>query len=201
MIGALRGEILELDAAGDQSVQLILDVHGVGYDLTISGRLASVLRGSTGPVSVAVHTHVREGAIQLYGFPDQAERRTFEMLLSAHGVGPALAMAILNMLPPTALMRALATGDLDALTAVPGVGKRTAQRLQLELAQRLDVTPDVAAGAASEVDPVALSEVREALAALGYGLDEIRRATAELESDGPVEVLLREALNSLAPSR
>src|ERR1019366_8058563 len=101
VIGALRGEILELEAGGDQSVQMILDVHGVGYDVSISSRLASTLRAAAGPVSIAVHTHVRESAIQLYGFTDQAERHTFEMLLSAHGVGPALAMAILNTLPPT----------------------------------------------------------------------------------------------------
>lgn len=201
MIGALRGEILNLEVEGDHSVAMILDVHGVGYDVSISARLAARLRAASGPVSIAVHTHVREGAIQLYGFGDQSERHTFEMLLSAHGVGPALAMAILSTLTSEELMRALAVGDLDALTAVPGVGKRTAQRLQLELAQRVDVVPKSIDEESSERETVAFAEVREALAALGYGPDEIRRATADLGREQPVEVLLREALNSLASPR
>jgi Holliday junction DNA helicase RuvA len=177
-----------------------LDVNGVGYDVTVSARHAADLRAQRGTVQLAVHTHVREGAIQLFGFPDRAERRAFEMLLSAHGVGPALAMAILGVLPPDALGRALATGDLDALTAVPGVGKRTAQRLQLELAQRLDLSGSGANDDKEEAS-VAMAEVREALSSLGYGPEEIRHATAALPSDEPVEVLLRLALNTMAVGR
>jgi Holliday junction DNA helicase RuvA len=201
MIGALRGEIVDLEANGDHAAQVIVDVNGVGYDVTVSARHAAELRSQRGIVQLAVHTHVREGAIQLFGFPDKIERHTFEMLLSAHGVGPALAMAILGVLPPPALTRALASGDLDALTAVPGVGKRTAQRLQLELAQRLDVGSSSGADADEQETGVALAEVREALASLGYSADEIRNATAELPSDEPVEVLLRLALNVMAIPR
>lgn len=200
MIGALRGEIADIDASGDHAAQVLLDVNGVGYDVTVSARHAADLRAQRGTVQLAVHTHVREGAIQLFGFPDRAERRAFEMLLSAHGVGPALAMAILGVLPPDALGRALATGDLDALTAVPGVGKRTAQRLQLELAQRLDLSGSGANDDKEEAS-VAMAEVREALSSLGYGPEEIRHATAALPSDEPVEVLLRLALNTMAVGR
>lgn len=200
MIGSLRGEILELEANGDHAAQVLVDVNGVGYEVTISGRHAAELRSRRDTIQVAVHTHVREGAIQLYGFPDRAERRAFEMLLSAHGVGPALAMAILGVLPPAALNMALASGDLEALTAVPGVGKRTAQRLQLELASHLDVAPSTSL--TGEAPNVALAEVREALSNLGYSSEEIRRATAELSGDDePVEVLLRRALNSMAAVR
>jgi Holliday junction DNA helicase RuvA len=124
------------------------------------------------------------------------------MLLSAHGVGPALAMSILGVLPPTTLMRALSTGDLDALTAVPGVGKRTAQRLQLELSQRVEVTSITSSTTSLDAaSSVALTEVREALASLGYSVEEIRRATSALSDDAPVEMLLREALNLLAPTK
>jgi Holliday junction DNA helicase RuvA len=200
VIGALRGEIADIDASGDHAAQVLLDVNGVGYDVTVSARHAADLRAQRGTVQLAVHTHVREGAIQLFGFPDRAERRAFEMLLSAHGVGPALAMAILGVLPPDALGRALATGDLDALTAVPGVGKRTAQRLQLELAQRLDLSGSGANDDKEEAS-VAMAEVREALSSLGYGPEEIRHATAALPSDEPVEVLLRLALNTMAVGR
>lgn len=201
MIGALRGEILDLEANGDHAAQVLVDVNGVGYDVTVSGRHAAELRSHRGSVQIAVHTHVREGAIQLYGFPDKAERHTFEMLLSAHGVGPALAMAILGVLPPTALHHALATGDLDALTAVPGVGKRTAQRLQLELAQRLDLVGTPGLDPSGQEPNVALAEVREALSSLGYSPEEIRHATAALPNDEPVEVLLRLSLDSMAATR
>lgn len=200
MIGALRGEIADIDASGDHAAQVLVDVNGVGYDVTVSARHAAELRTQRGTVQLAVHTHVREGALQLFGFPDKAERRAFEMLLSAHGVGPALAMSILGVLPPEALSRALATGDLDALTAVPGVGKRTAQRLQLELAQRFDASLPGISDAGEEAT-VAMAEVREALSNLGYGPDEIRHATAALPSDEPVEVLLRLALNTMAAGR
>jgi len=201
VIGALRGKLLDVAANGDHAAQLLLDVNGVGYNVTVSGRHAAALMRDEGTVSLAIHTHVREGAILLYGFPDQAERRTFEMLLTAHGVGPALGVAILGMLTPSELMRALATGDIDALTAVPGVGKRTAQRLQLELAQHVDLSSNAAGGEAGTDESVTLSEVREALATLGYDPEEIRTATTLLPIGEPVEVLLREALNQLATNR
>jgi holliday junction DNA helicase RuvA len=201
MIGSLRGDVVDLQATGDHAAQLIVDVHGVGYLVTVSARHAVQLRAGTSEATLAIHTHVREGAIQLYGFPDASERNAFELLLSAHGVGPALAMAILGALPPRALFQALATGDLDALTAIPGVGKRTAQRLQLELGQRLtlDATTDTSTG--REEPSLTLRDVHEALAMLGYGPDEIRQATEGLDEQLPTELLLREALNSLAPTR
>jgi Holliday junction DNA helicase RuvA len=201
MIGSLRGEVVDLEPTGEHAAQLIVDVHGVGYLVTVSGRHAAAIRASGADVSLAIHTHVREGAIQLYGFPDANERHAFELLLSAHGVGPALAMAILGALPPAALFVALGSGDLAALTAVPGVGKRTAQRLQLELGQRLNLETSNLVSAASDEVATTLRDVHEALTMLGYGPEEIRRATKELDETQPTELLLREALNALAPTR
>jgi Holliday junction DNA helicase RuvA len=201
VIGFLRGDVVDLEATGEHAAQLIVDVHGVGYLVTVSARHAAQLRTARTGASLAIHTHVREGAIQLYGFPDSSERNAFELLLSAHGVGPALAMAILGALPPAELFQALGSGDLALLTAVPGVGKRTAQRLQLELGQNLNL--DGLNLSVTELDesPRALREVHEALETLGYGPDEIRRATKELDETLSTELLLREALNALAPTR
>jgi Holliday junction DNA helicase RuvA len=201
MIGSLRGDVVDLESTGEHAAQLIVDVQGVGYLVTVSARHAAQLSTSKIGASLAIHTHVREGAIQLYGFPDASERNAFELLLAAHGVGPALAMAILGALPPAALFVALSSGDLASLTAVPGVGKRTAQRLQLELGQRLNLeTSNVVAPGSDEVSH-ALRDVHEALTMLGYAPEEIRQATKELDETQPAELLLREALNALAPTR
>jgi holliday junction DNA helicase RuvA len=201
VIGSLRGDIVDLESTGEHAAQLIVDVHGVGYLVTVSARHAARLSTSRSGASLAIHTHVREGAIQLYGFPDASERHAFELLLSAHGVGPALAMAILGALPPAALYQALGSGDLEALTAIPGVGKRTAQRLQLELGQQLILDTASASAEGSDEPSHALRDVHEALAMLGYGPEEIRRATRELDEQLSTELLLREALNALAPTR
>jgi len=145
------------------------------------------------------HLHVRDDAMLLYGFPTREERDTFEVLIGASGVGPKLALAILSVHSPVALQRALLDDDIDALTLVPGVGKRTAQRLAVELKARLDV-PDVDAVDAAAA-PSARSEVRAALAGLGYEPDEVRDVLAQVDGDGSVEELLRDALKMLAVAR
>lgn len=202
MIGALRGSVIELERNGDGAAELVIDVQGVGYRVSVTGRQAAAIasRGAE-EIQLSIHTHVREGAIQLFGFPDSAERRTFELLLGAHGVGPTLALGILGVLTPQALLQAIASADLESLMLVPGVGRKTAQRLQLELAQRLEVTPlppiglDGALGGSSSQ-----REVHEALASLGYTAEEIRAAVERLPSEGSVEDLLRQALGALAPA-
>ena len=161
------------------------------------------------PAFLYVHTHVREDAIVLYGFPTREERTCFEALIGAHGVGPGLALAILSVHSPPALRRVLATDDVDGLTLVPGVGKKTAVRLLVELKAKLDMafdTDDVAfsvvglaGGNAAAAGPRA--EVRVALAGLGYGHDEVREALAGLPEAGEVEDLLRAALKTLAGAR
>jgi Holliday junction DNA helicase RuvA len=151
-----------------------------------------------------VHTHVRDDAIILYGFPSADERTAFEALLGTHGVGPAVALNILSVHSPSALARAVAVDDVDALTLVPGIGKKTAARLLLELKSRLDLPlslSDLTLVGALGATPSPRNEVRNALAALGYGIDEVREAIRELPDDGTVEDLLRLALRQLATSR
>jgi holliday junction DNA helicase RuvA len=206
VIGSLRGVLLDRRPRGDHSVEVLLEVGGVGYRVVVpagaAGRLGDL--GATG--FVHVHTHVREYAIVLYGFPSREERACFEALIGAHGVGPAVALAMLSVHSPTALRRAVATDDLDALMLVPGIGRKTAARLAVELKARLDVDTDIPDLVALEAAPTngdgaAVAnrrEVRAALAGLGYGPDEIRGALADLPDDGSVEDLVRAALRQLA---
>jgi holliday junction DNA helicase RuvA len=156
---------------------------------------------------VWVHHHVREDAETLYGFSTRDEKVTFEALLGAHGVGPSMALAILSVHAPGALVRILADDDLAGLCLVPGVGKKTAARLLVELKSRLDVpetdaVPAIAAGGpASAGAAIAVGDVRDALAGLGYSPDEIRTATVDLADDGDAAALLRQALRQLAAPR
>lgn len=202
MIGSLRGVLLDRTHKGD----VLVEVGGVGYRVSVPTTAHGVLGDLGSPVFLHVHTHVREDAIVLYGFPTTDERVAFEALLGTHGVGPAVALAILSVHSPGALRRAVATDDVDTLTLVPGIGKKTAARLLLELKSRLDL-PDggdegpalslVGAGGERSL-ATARNEVRTALAALGYGVDEVRDAVRELPEEGTVEDLLRSALRRLA---
>ena len=204
MIGSLRGVLLDrLAKAG--AAEVLVEVGGVGYRVTVPAATAAALGELGSPAFVYVHTHVREDAIVLYGFATRDERRCFEALIGAHGVGPAVALAILSVHVPSALTRILATDDVDALTLVPGIGKKTAARLLIELKAKLDIDLD---GDSFSVGGVGLgatpgtlgprSEVRAALASLGYSNDEIREAVATLPDDGDVADLLKLALRGLA---
>ncbi len=191
MIGSVRGTVLERSPTGE----VLVEVNGVGYRCLVPlGALAGLAPGSIG--FLMTHLHVREDAMTLFGFPTRDERDTFEVLIGASGVGPKLALAILSVHPPAALRRAVAEDDLDALCLVPGIGKRTAQKLMVELAARLDV-PDL--DLRDDVGaPPARADVRAALTELGYGADEVRTVLAGLPTDGAVEDLLRDALRRLA---
>jgi Holliday junction DNA helicase RuvA len=194
VIGSVRGSVLERSAAGE----VLVEVGGVGYRVLVPLSAVPTLEPGTGAF-LFTHLHVRDDAMVLYGFPTRDERDTFEVLIGATGVGPKLALAILSVHSPGALRRALLDDDLDALTLVPGVGKRTAQRLLVELKARLDV-PALTGDGAVPI-PSARTEVRAALAGLGYGPDEVRDVLGALPDDGPVEDLLRDALRLLAVSR
>jgi Holliday junction DNA helicase RuvA len=136
----------------------------------------------------------------LFGFPTRDERDTFETLIGATGVGPKLALAILSVHTPTALRKCLADDDLDALVMVPGVGKRTAQRLLIELKSRLEV-PDLDLSGPTTSAASARAEVREALTGLGYSSEEVRDVLGQLSEDGTLEDLLRDALRLLGARR
>ncbi len=193
MIGSVRGCIIERSASGE----VLIEVGGVGYRVYVPISSVPSLEPGT-PAFLFTHTHVRDDAMLLYGFPTRDERDTFEALIAATGVGPKLALAILSVHAPVALRRCLAEDDLDALTLVPGVGKRTAQRLLVELKSRLDV-PDLDLTAVpGQPSASARAEVREALTGLGYSNDDVREVLNQLPEDGSVEELLRDALRSLA---
>jgi Holliday junction DNA helicase RuvA len=195
MIGSLRGTVLDRAIGGE----VLVEVGGVGYRVAVpSGAVAALDPGE--PAFLFTHLVVREDALSLYGFPDREQRDTFEALMSANGVGPKLALAILSAHSPSALRRAVIEGDLDALTLVPGVGKRTAQRLMIELAAKLGATgPDLTVIEGGP--PSGRAEMRAALEGLGYGTEEVRYVLDTLPDDGPVEVLLKEALKLLAVDR
>jgi Holliday junction DNA helicase RuvA len=194
VIACLRGRLVEVLPDG-----AVIDVGGVGYRVFLTPKaLASLPRGQ----EVLVHTvtYVREDALALYGFMSADERHAFELLLSASGVGPKLALALLAVHSPDALRRAVSAGDADALTLVPGIGRKGAARLLLELKGKLgDGALELPADPAARP---AYAEVREALAALGYAPAEIRTVLEALPEDAgalPTQELLRLALRGLAP--
>jgi Holliday junction DNA helicase RuvA len=194
MIGSLRGSILERNLDGT----VLLEVGGVGYLVAVSTRALGELEPGT-PVFLYVHHHIREDAQTLYGFTSRDDRQTFQVLIATHGIGPALAMAILATHPPASLFDIVANNDVAALTLVPGVGKKTAERLIVELRDRLSVPMldgGVGAGSAS-----AVADVRDALAGLGYGTEEIREVLRELPADVDSATMLRDALKSLGARR
>ena len=192
MIGSLRGRLI--DRLGNE---LLVEVAGVGYRVSVSaGTLRSV--GAEGSeVMLHVHHYNKPDVEALYGFASISERRIFEAMLEANRVGPSLAMSIMETHDAASLQRALQNGDVDALTLVPGVGVKTAQRLLVELQACLDVPglvptapPD---GARSDVH----SDLREALVELGFPLEKVLEVLAELPAEGGEEELLRQALQSL----
>ena len=206
MIGSLRGTLLDRQPArSGPGAEITIEVGGVGYRVVVAAGTFGGLGDLGGPAFLHVHTHVREDAITLYGFPTREERQVFEALLGAPGVGPSVALAILATHAPAALRRIARTDDVDALCLVPGIGKKTAAKLLLELQGRLEVDgapegPTLrVVGGGGPVDPHA--EVRAALAGLGYGPDEVRDALRSLPETGEVDALLRRALRTLAVAR
>ncbi len=193
MIGSLRGSVLERNIDGS----VLLEVAGVGYLVTVSSRVLGELEPGT-PVFLYVHHHIRDDAQTLYGFASRDDRSTFQALIATHGIGPALAVAILATHPPAALFDVVSNNDVAAMMLVPGVGKKTAERLIIELRDRLSV-PVLDSGDAGLVSAVA--DVRDALAGLGYGTDEIRDVLRELPTGADSSTLLRDALKMLGARR
>jgi Holliday junction DNA helicase RuvA len=199
VIGLLRGKVALRSAEGE----VIIDVSGVGYRVAVTPATAVALMvgGSANEATLFIHTHVREDAIVLYGFIHDDERRCFEVLLGSHGVGPSLALAIMAVLSPATLSTAVLEDDLDTLCTVPGVGRKTAARLVIELKSRLDL-PDLSleipGSSGAGTSRTSRSEARAALAELGYAPEEIRGALDGLRDDVGVEEMLRLALRELA---
>ena len=187
MISRLRGA-----PAGRTLDGLVVDVAGVGYLVSAT---PSVLRRADGASEVTVETylHVREDALQLYGFADAAERTLFVQLLGVSGIGPKVALAVVSSASPDELQRAIALKDSARFQAIPGIGKKTAERIVLELE-----------GSIVESAPVTGSEAprelvaRDALVQLGYSVIEAEQALAGVDPELPAEDRVREALRSAA---
>ena len=195
MIGSLRGTVTERLAPST----VLLEVGGVGYLCHVTSATFAELEPSV-EAFLHVHHHIREDAQTLFGFTDRRERDTFQVLIDTHGVGPTMAMSILSTYAPTALTGIVAAGDLAALTVVPGVGKKTAERLMVELKSRLDLAEVAQAPGESGVQSAA-ADVREALTALGYGSEEIRDTMRQLSGAEDSESMLRDALALLGARR
>lgn len=162
MIAHLKGVVLARHPA-----RIVLDVHGVGYELQVPVSTYARLPEVGAAVALFVHTQVREDAIQLFGFADAAEKAVFEKLITVNGVGPKLALAILSGLPAEALTAAIRGGDHARLTAIPGIGKKTAERLVVELRDKLAAVPEAGLPAAT-VPGGPGDDVASALVNLGY---------------------------------
>lgn len=194
MIAHLRGRVSH---RGTDLV--VVDVHGVGYLVHVASLDGIPPRGQ----EVELHTslQVREDSMTLYGFADRTGLELFDLLLTSSGVGPKIALAALRTHRADVLRTAIATGDTATLTAVPGIGKKSADRLVLELRDKVgagfDVGEDPTGAAAAGGPPTPLGEVREALASLGYSAGEVQAALAGLDADGSTQDLLRRALRSL----
>lgn len=189
MIARLRGSPVASTPEG-----LVLDVGGVGY---LVAATPGVLRKAEGAGETVVETylHVREDALQLYGFADRAERELFVQLLTVNGVGPKVALAIVSGSPAEDLRRAIVRGDYARFQAIPGIGKKTAERIVLELREKLAadaVLPQPVDGGDAHV------VARQALVELGYSLLDAERALAETDPDLPPEERVRLALKKAA---
>ena len=201
MIGQLRGKLAE-----KRPNSVLVDVGGVGYVVAVSLSTYSGLGELHTDVTLLIHTHVREDALALYGFLSSREKQLFEMLLSASGVGPSLALKILSGMSVEELVPAIRGSDLGRLTKIPGVGRKTAERMVVELKDRLDaisaevmMKPAVSSSAGAVSDIAA--DVSSALINLGYDARAAEEAVlAGTRSAGTTnfEKLLRVALNALS---
>jgi Holliday junction DNA helicase RuvA len=196
MIGQLRGRLTD-----KRPNQVLVDVGGVGYLVQVPLSTYAALGELHTEVTLLIHTHVREDALSLYGFLSSREKHFFEMLLSASGVGPSLALKILSGMSVEELVPAIRGGDLARLTKIPGVGRKTAERIVVELKDKLDaVTVEVERPAASSPAGIE-ADVVSALVNLGYEARAAEGAVAEARSEngaGNFEKLLRASLQSLS---
>jgi len=198
VIAHLRGRILD-----KHPNRLVVDVNGVGYDVFVPLSTFYGLGDAGSDVALRIHTHVREDALALYGFATALEQDLFERLISTSGIGPKLALAVLSGIEPIELMRAIERGDVARLTNIPGVGKKTSERIVLELKDRLPrVAPVTAAGdGASAARPAVGEDVLSALMNLGYHRPLAEKAVATAITalpDGGFERTLKQALRELA---
>jgi Holliday junction DNA helicase RuvA len=197
MIALLTGRI-----ASRTPDAVILDVNGVGYRVQIPFSTFYALPADGNPLTLNIHTHVKEDAIHLYGFLTPGEKHFFQLLLTVSGVGPKLAKDILSNIQPDELAAALVRGDLNRLSAIPGIGRKTSERMVLELKDKVIKLGLVTSGSSSPLsaaDPSVRDDVASALVNLGYKEAVVNKTLAELEADStaPMETILKLALKRL----
>jgi Holliday junction DNA helicase RuvA len=190
MIGALRGTLRRKDTTG-----LIVDVGGVGYKVIVPLSTFYELPAAGAEVDLRIHMHVRDVALELYGFASATEQALFEALIGISGIGPKLAVTVLSGMEVDILIRAIANADIARLTAIPGVGKKTAERMALELKEKVvKIMPTELTGPAGVRE-----DVLSALLNLGYKRPHAEAALAQLADDvSEFEELLRRSLRALA---
>jgi Holliday junction DNA helicase RuvA len=200
MIGHLRGQLLL-----KKPNMVLLDVHGVGYEISIPLTSFYELPGEGSEISLRIHTHVREDTLALFGFNTQREKDLFLKMISISGIGPKLAVGILSGARVEELAQAIAEGNLARLTAIPGVGRKTAERLVLELKSQITpfLLPEQAGAAPEAQKPSAIEEdILSALVNLGYQKGAAEKALSMVlrsgESDRSFEDVLRKTLRRLA---
>jgi Holliday junction DNA helicase RuvA len=198
VIAHLRGTIHEKSPN-----RIVIDVSGVGYDVFVPLSTFYGLGDAGAGIALRVHTHVREDALVLYGFATLVEQELFERLISVGGIGPKVALAVLSGIEPQDLIRAIERGDVARLTAIPGVGKKTAERIVLELKDRLPRVPAPAVASADAVGDRSgvRDDVLSALVNLGYHRPLAEKAAASavrIAPDAGFERTLKQALRELA---
>jgi Holliday junction DNA helicase RuvA len=198
MIAYLRGRLFD-----KQPNRLVVDVNGVGYDVAVPLSTFYGLGEPGSEIALRIHTHVREEALSLYGFATKLEQDLFERLIGVSGIGPKVGLAVLSGIEPAELIRAIEHGDIARLTAIPGVGKKTSERIVLELKDRLPrvQVAAAAAGGAALVDASLRDDLLSALMNLGYHRPLAEKAVEsaiKASPDGDFERTLKQALRELA---
>jgi holliday junction DNA helicase RuvA len=196
MIASLRGALLE-----SSSDSVVIEAGGVGYAVTITAAAQRALPSLGATAFLLIHPHaVQDAPLQLFGFADAEERRVFETLLSVQGVGPKVALAILSSLPIGDLVRAISATDIATLTKIRGVGRKTAERISVELRDKIGASSVSALGGGAlpgTVPAGRMGEVHGALTALGYKPAEFDAVLAKLDDSHPVTDLIKQALAAL----
>lgn len=191
MIGHLKGKIIS-----SKPTQIILDVNGVGYKVGISINTFEKIVDKS-EASLFIHTHVKEDSISLYGFFTESEKEMFELLISISGIGPKIALGLLSGISVDLLKDAIEEGNVSRITAVPGIGRKTAERLVLELRSKVE---DLVFGEISKAQPSVKSEAISALATLGYNARVAEKAVRDLlieNQNYSLEDLIKKALSNL----
>lgn len=195
MIAFLRGRLEDKDVGS-----VAVDVNGVGYRVSVSNTTLASMPQRGEPVFIYIHTHIRTDVFQLFGFASVAERDLFEKLITVSGIGPKVALAILSAFDVDLLKQAIVNEDVALITSIPGIGKKNAQRLILELKEKLPLSEVSPVLVGSTVNRTMYEEARSALLSLGYSLSEAQKALDGFvfgDAGTSVETLVKHALKNL----